>query len=139
MIGHESPGAALGRSRRRILIADHDWEFAASVAEALVAAGHVTQLSSRGDEAINLALADPPDLILLDLRLPLIDGLRVAERLARSSRTRGVPVLLTAGIGPHEREPWRELLAVRGWEVLFKPFRLDELLDAVGRRLAAPV
>jgi CheY-like chemotaxis protein len=127
--------AGLGQKPRRILVADDDSSFTEVMAEILADAGHAAQLSARGDEALALALADPPDMILLDIRLPGLDGLRVAELLSLDARTCNVPLFLTTLVAPHERASWQDLLADRGWHILFKPFSLVELLEAIRQSL----
>lgn len=126
----------------RILVVDDDLDFTEMVTEALTEEGYVARACGRADEAFALARAEPPDLVLLDIRMPgadtaeVLDGLRVAEALARDRRTRDVPVLLITGVAPQEQGPWSDLLARQGQRVLFKPFGLADLLGAVEHALA---
>lgn len=90
--------------------------------------------------ALAAAMIAPPDLVLLDVRLPTpgaatLDGLRVADVLARDARTCGVPVVLITGVGVYEQGLWAEQLASRGERVLFKPFTLADMLATVAELL----
>jgi two-component system cell cycle response regulator DivK len=57
-----------------------------------------------GLEAINLALAACPDLILMDIQLPNISGLEVARRLRGDERSRRIPIIAVTALAWHERE-----------------------------------
>jgi len=74
---------------------------------------------------LDLAVAGPPDAILLDVMMPTMDGPTTFARLQADARTRNVPVvLLTAKVQPAERRRW-DRLGVAG--VLAKPFDPLEL------------
>ena len=124
----------------RVLVVDDEPEITEVLAEALALDGHEVRRCGAGDEALAAALAVPPDLVLLDVRMPGpgaggLDGLRVADALAADPRTRGIPVVLMTAASPQERGPWATALAGRGERVLFKPFPLAALLDTVARLL----
>jgi CheY-like chemotaxis protein len=81
--------------------------------------------ASSGEEGLALAGTELPDAILLDVMMPGLDGIVVAERLAASPATRGIPlVMLTAADRPEDRERLSGL-AVAG--VIAKPFQLAAL------------
>ena len=130
-------GAWVGGAGARILVVDDDPAIAEMLGEMLVTVGYAVHCCSQGDEALAVALAAPPDLVLLDIRMPGpegaagLDGLRIADLLAHDPRTCTVPVLLVTGVSRYEQGPWTDLLASRGRRVLFKPFTLTALQDAV--------
>lgn len=124
----------------RVLVVDDEPMIADVLAEALAEGGYAVRRCNTGDEALAVALASPPDLVLLDVRMPgpgaeEFDGLRVADTLADDARTRAVPRLLITAVGPEEQGPWADRLAGRGERVLFKPFRITQLLDTVAELL----
>ena len=87
-------------------------------------------LTDAGEQALALARAERRQLVLLDVRLPGVDGVEVYRHLTADPRTRDIPVLFvtaTAGLLPDD---------CRAEEVLAKPFRLDALLAAVRRHVA---
>lgn len=100
----------------------------------LEARGHRVGLAADGRSGLQLALADPPDVLVLDLGLPGLDGLRVCARL-RAEADRHVPVLmLTARDGIDDKLAG---FATGADDYLTKPFSGDELLarcTALSRR-----
>jgi CheY-like chemotaxis protein len=81
--------------------------------------------ASTGEEGLAQASAERPDAVLLDLVMPGLDGVAVAERLMASPETRTIPVvMLTAADGAADRERLRHL-PVAG--VIPKPFALESL------------
>jgi CheY-like chemotaxis protein len=91
----------------------------AQVSLEMVAGWEVTVASS-GPDALDLAIVDPPDAILLDVMMPSMDGPTTFAGLQADARTRHIQVvLLTAKVQPAERRRW-EQLGVAG--VLAKPF-----------------
>jgi two-component system phosphate regulon response regulator PhoB len=107
-----------------VLIVDDEPDLADLLAFNLNRAGFTTTLAHTGEEALERALAAPPDLILLDLMLPDMSGAEVYRQLRAASGTREVPVLvLTAH--PDAQE------GVAGAEVLLKPFVVREVVARV--------
>lgn len=106
----------------------------------LTADGHQVTRACDGRAGLALALSDPPDVLVLDLSLPGIDGLKVCERL-RAESDRHIPVLMLTA-----RDALRDKLdgfAVGADDYLVKPFASEELLArcralAHRRRAGAP-
>jgi CheY-like chemotaxis protein len=113
-----------------VVLADDDRQIREFVRAALEDEGYEVLTAADGASALALALAAPPDVILLDLNMPVMDGWRFAEayRDARGPAARAPIVVLTASADAAPRR--RELGAV-AW--LGKPFELDELLRVVTR------
>ncbi|NJD63511.1 MAG: response regulator [Deltaproteobacteria bacterium] len=86
-----------------------------------------------GIDAIRLAEATVPDLVVADVTLPDKDGFQVAEELMTAEKTRSCPVLILSGtLVPFDEERFRKCGA-RG--VLYKPFESQELIDKVNGML----
>jgi CheY-like chemotaxis protein len=119
---------------RRVLVVDDDdaiREVAQSSLE--LVAGWEVEVAASGQAALDLAVAHPPDAILLDVMMPSMDGPTTFARMQADERTRNVPVvLLTAKVQPSERRRW-ERLGVAG--VLAKPFDPLELPGQVANLL----
>lgn len=119
-----------------ILVVEDDRRMAAFLDRALTYAGYRIVVAEDGERALALAEEQPPDLVVLDVMLPGIDGLEVARRLRAGS---GVPILmLTAREGLDDRI---EGLDSGADDYLAKPFALQELLARLrallrGRALA---
>jgi PAS domain S-box-containing protein len=93
---------------------------------------HLT-VATRGIEALELILASPPDLVLLDLHLPDIGGDEVLRRLRSDPRTASTPVVvLTADAAPQVRE---HLIAIGADAFLAKPVEISDVLSWVDEPL----
>lgn len=115
--------------RARILVIEDDPALAGLVAEELGAGGYdVTQAATGGDGLAEAAL-HPFDLVLLDLGLPDVDGLEVAERL----RDDGLPILMVTARGDVESRV--QGLYAGASDYLTKPFDVRELVARVHARL----
>ncbi len=77
----------------RILVADDDADNRAIATEALALAGYEVAQAADGREALDRALRDKPDLVLLDLSMPKMDGWEVARRLRGSPEAEGTLIL----------------------------------------------
>ena len=96
-------------------------------------AGYDVRAARTAEDGITLAVSEPPDLVLMDLQLPGIDGLEALRRLRASPRTAGIPVVaVTAQAMKHDRE--RALEA--GFDgYVEKPISVRACLDQVRRFL----
>ncbi len=83
-----------GSSPKRILIVEDERDILDLVRLYLEKEGYRTLGASSGTEALRLVKSDPPDLIVLDLMLPEMDGLEVCKRLRADSRTAMIPVIM---------------------------------------------
>lgn len=93
-------------------------------------------LACSGEEGLAIAASERPDVILLDVMMPKMDGLSTLARLLEDPRTAGIPVLfVTAKAQPHEIEHYLRAGA-RG--VIAKPFEPLSLPDELRRALAGP-
>ncbi len=79
---------------KRILIVDDEADFVQLVLYRLQRAGYEVEYATRGLEALNKARLASPDLIVLDLLLPDLDGLSICEILRRQPATRLTPVIM---------------------------------------------
>ncbi|MBO1901767.1 response regulator transcription factor [Leucobacter weissii] len=114
-----------------ILIADDEPRISGFVEKGLRAAGFATRVATTGPEALQLALTDEFDLMVLDVGLPGFDGFHVLEQL-RGSGSRLPVIMLTARVELHD--------TIAGFEhgaddYLGKPFFFDELLARVRARM----
>ena len=113
----------------RILIVEDDPDIAELVARYLDKAGYTTTRLSSGREALDAVRAKPPDLIVLDLMLPQMDGLEVCRALRANDKTAAIPIImLTARAEESERIVGLEMGAD---DYLAKPFSPNELVARV--------
>jgi CheY-like chemotaxis protein len=92
------PLASHDDQRRTILIVDDDEAQVEALARRLEKQGYETLAAHLGRRGLALAKSERPDLVILDLRLPDIDGLQVCERLADSPETCGIPIIVLSGM-----------------------------------------
>ncbi|HET8631139.1 MAG TPA: response regulator [Thermomicrobiales bacterium] len=117
-----------------ILVAEDDPDIAGVLREALAGEGHRVTVGAGGG-AVAAARADPPDVVLLDLWMPGMDGAEVCRRLKADPRTRGAPVVFVTAT---PAALLRERLGDYAHEGLIrKPFDIGEVLDTVARLLDA--
>ena len=113
-----------------VLVIDDAEDIRALLAFNLGDAGYVVTGASDGTSALARAAESPPDVILLDLRLPDRDGLVVLDELKQDPSTQGAPVLvITADDSP---DVLRSTLARGAHDHITKPFRIEDLLARVG-------
>jgi DNA-binding response OmpR family regulator len=121
----------------RILVIEDEAQLARHISRALTRHGHIASAVYDGTEGLRAAQDDPPDLIVLDLNLPGVDGLSVLARLRQTNCPARV-LILTARADVEHR--------VRGLKAgaddyLPKPFSMDELvarIEALARRGTTP-
>lgn len=118
-----------------VLVVDDEPDIRRLVGDALRLEGYQVRTAGNGQEALQRVAEEWPDLILLDLTMPVMDGRQFCSVLARavpqSGRGGHIPVVLLSA-DRHLRERAAELGAA-GY--LVKPFDLDDLLAAVQRHL----
>jgi two-component system, OmpR family, alkaline phosphatase synthesis response regulator PhoP len=113
----------------RILVVEDDPDIAQLVERYLVKGGFTVEGAANGREALQAIATKPPDLIVLDLMLPHVDGLEICRRLRADEHTAAVPVImLTARAEESERIVGLELGAD---DYLAKPFSPNELVARV--------
>jgi len=113
----------------RVLVVDDDPEVVGAVGEALQDDGYRVETATDGAAALKSVLEAPPDLIVLDVRMPNLNGWEFCEIVRRQSHTRDVPVLfLTACTEVRDQIT---AMQVGGSDHLPKPFRLEALRDKV--------
>ena len=133
----ELPTSADNRTRPLILIVEDQDDLRKLYAEQLVMSGFDVIQAANGADAIDRTTSQAPDVVLMDLSLPVIDGWEATRRLKNDERTAHIPVLaLTAHDGSGELQ--RATRAGCDWFVP-KPCPPDALITEVRRVLAGRV
>jgi signal transduction histidine kinase/two-component SAPR family response regulator len=126
----DAPGVAVEatpRTGRRVLVVDDNVDAARLIADALEAVGHETRAAFDGPAALSIAAGFLPDVVLLDLGLPLMDGFEVARQL-RDSSLPGTSPVLVAVTGYGQRSD-RERTESAGFQAhVVKPVDVHELV-----------
>jgi two-component system alkaline phosphatase synthesis response regulator PhoP len=119
----------MARMTSRILIVEDDPDIALLVARYLDKAGFVTERAATGVDALHAIAARPPDLLVLDLMLPQVDGLQICRTLRANEKTADIPIIMLTARGDEaERIVGLEIGAD---DYLAKPFSPNELVARV--------
>ena len=118
---------------QKILICDDEANIRNIMDFSLEAEGFLAVSAEDGDGALQAAMTEEPDLIILDVMMPGADGLTVCRELKQNPRTRHIPVLmLSARAGKGDREAG---LAAGAEEYVTKPFSPQRIVDKVNEML----
>jgi two-component system alkaline phosphatase synthesis response regulator PhoP len=118
---------------RSVIIVEDDEDIADSIRYNLEREGFRVRLATTGEDALNLILDRPPNLILLDLNLPHMNGFELCRRLRSESTTARVPILmLTARAGEADKVLGLNMGAD---DYITKPFSMRELVARVNAAL----
>jgi CheY-like chemotaxis protein len=113
----------------RILCVDDEANIRELLRVQLAKVGYEVQLATNGEEAIDAARRDQPDLILLDLHMPFMDGYEASRTLKSDVATADIPIVIISGAGnPTERV---QALDIGVDDFIQKPFDRSELLARV--------
>ena len=119
---------------KRILIAEDDLVSLKLVRDVLQANGYVTKEVTSGEEAVVKAVQSKPDLIVMDIRLPGIDGLEATRRLKSDPSTEGIPIIAVTAHAMPEDEA--KILVAGCQAYLSKPLRFAEFISVVNDLLS---
>lgn len=111
----------------RILVVDDDALLRNSVADVLEDEGYVVEHAGDGVDALARIGANPPDVILLDVLMPRMNGKQLLEALHDDPRTSNIPVLMMTAIQGFDSHRTTALAA----DMVEKPFDVDELLNKI--------
>lgn len=107
-----------------VLVVDDDAEVIDTMREILGAEGHVVLSAKNGREALELTVSRRPDLVLLDLEMPEMDGRSYLHAVRNSAELAEIPVVILSGADD---------AGCVGAESVKKPLRLDTLLGLIAR------
>ena len=116
-----------------ILVVDDDDDFREALSEVLTEAGYPVQQAENGEVALARVNDEQPGIVLLDLKMPVLDGWGVMERMRGDARSCGIPILILSAYG-FEWEA--ELLGAQGY--IPKSVGMEEILDRVRKAAGAP-
>jgi two-component system cell cycle response regulator DivK len=112
-----------------VLIVDDNEKNRKLVRDVLRAAGFATLEAETGAEGFAVAVERLPDVILMDLRLPDMDGTEAARRLGYEPRTASIPVVALSSLPLEAGRDWLRAAGFAGW--LEKPIRVRDFPDQI--------
>ncbi len=114
---------------KHVLYVDDDVDLRRFVKGLLERHGYQVTIAATGEAGLEVARAHPPDLIMLDIILPGLDGFEICQQLRGDEGLRGVPVLMLTGM---DDAKLNERAFAAGAQVcMTKPLQADRLLSAV--------
>jgi two-component system, OmpR family, phosphate regulon response regulator PhoB len=118
-----------------ILVVDDEPEITKLVSKIMETRGHRVSVARDGDEALAQVRAEPPDVVVLDLNLPKVDGVEVCRQLKADAATKAIPVVMMTAAYVSVED------AARGFDVgadeyIVKPFLREVLIHNVERLIA---
>jgi len=118
----------------KVLAVDDDPRIRRFVTKALVEAGHEVHAVADAESAIAVLLSSRPDLFLLDINLPGMHGLALAQKLKENRGTQSIPVVILSA----RTDPRDKVVAYASGVLTYleKPFKKADLLDAIKTALA---
>lgn len=122
-----------GRRRCRVLIAEDNEKNLKLFKLIICYLGYETITARNGEEAVSIAKGQRPDLILMDIQMPVMDGVTAVDLLKADEDTRGIPVIaLTSYAMKGDREKFLEHGFI---DYIAKPVSKDALIKAVKKAL----
>jgi PAS domain S-box-containing protein len=121
----------LTRSHGTILVADDDGDTRSLLEEVLRAHEFAVRTVARGSEVLSAARQTEPSLILLDVKLPDLDGYAVLEQLKGDPELQGIPVIVMTGSEVINDARRRKVLALGADRLLAKPFSVEALVEEI--------
>ena len=118
----------------RILIAEDERDIRELIAFTLKFAGHEVIATSNGEEALQAALSEKPDLVLLDVRMPRMSGYQACEKIKADPETRQIPVVFLSAKG--QESEVKTGMDAGADEYILKPFSPDQLTARIKSILA---
>ena len=113
----------------RVLIADDDAFIRRPLEWILTQEGFAAECAADGDECMERLRAEPPDLLILDVMMPGLDGFEICRRMKNEPALREIPVVLLSARGrEHDRERG---LALGAAEYLTKPYSPTDLMQRI--------
>ncbi len=125
--------ATVDVSDRTILIVDDSPMSLRLLTHMMTMHGYRAEAVSGGREALDYAYASPPDLVLLDIMMPDMDGYEVAERLKADERTRDIPIIFISALNDDQSKV--KAFTAGGVDYVSKPLHVNEIVARVGTHL----
>jgi CheY-like chemotaxis protein len=125
----QSRGARLEKVLAKVLVVDDDRDMADVCTLVLAIEGYETGIASNGIDAIEAICDEKADVVLLDVKMPMLDGLAVCKIVKENPRTSTVPAIVMSA----SEMLLKEAKYARADAVIAKPFDIGILIDTVGR------
>lgn len=124
-------------NRKRILLVEDEPLLVSLYKETFTEEQFVLDIAETGNDALEMVSRNRPDLVLLDILLPGMNGFEVLRKLKASLKTRDIPVIVLTNLGSEETDKDRQLaLSLGAVDYLVKSYHTpDEMINIVSKRL----
>lgn len=119
--------------KKKILIADDETGIRLTVGR-ILDKDYIVLEAANGEEAVEIAKGQKPDLILMDLIMPKMDGYAACSQIKADEATKGIPVVILTAVGHEFNKKFATEMGAEGY--ITKPFNIQELLDVITPLLA---
>ena len=117
----------------RILIVDDEEGLRMILGEVLKRKGYEVIFAVDGQDGLEKAAAEKPDVILLDIMMPRLNGIEACQAMQNNSVTKRIPVIMLTT--RKELEVQRGTLDIGAWDYIGKPFNMEEFIPKIERAL----
>lgn len=114
--------------KKKILIAD-DEGTVRLVVEKMLGKDYIVLEATNGEEAVRIAKAQQPDLILMDLIMPKMDGYTACSEIKADQSTKGIPVVILTAVGHELNKKFATEMGAAGY--VTKPFNIQDLINVI--------
>lgn len=114
--------------KKKILIAD-DEGTVRLVVEKMLGKDYIVLEATNGEEAVRIAKAQQPDLILMDLIMPKMDGYTACSEIKADQSTKGIPVVILTAVGHELNKKFATEMGAAGY--VTKPFNIQDLMNVI--------
>lgn len=116
--------------KKKILITDDEADILDIISTHINESGYSSLVASDGIEAIEIVKKEKPDLIILDLKMPRMDGFSVIKQLKKDEATSSIPIIVLTGIFLSDEER-SQIMQLGAAQFLTKPFNSQDLLKEI--------
>jgi len=114
--------------KKKILIADDETGIRLTVGR-ILDKDYIVLEAANGEEAVEIAKGQKPDLILMDLIMPKMDGYAACSQIKADEATKGIPVVILTAVGHEFNKKFATEMGAEGY--ITKPFNIQDLLDVI--------
>ena len=101
--------------------------------ETLESLGHEVITAENGRDGVKMAVAEQPDVVLMDIVMPDMNGFQATRQIARGEATKHIPVIIVSSKNQETDKVWGERQGARGY--ITKPVDTDELMSIIMARV----
>lgn len=135
-VGNFKPGGNLMTEKKRILLVDDEEDYCYFMSRNLEATGEFSVITTHeGQEGINLARKEHPDLILLDIVLPGISGTDVASVLLNDPQTKRIPIIFLTAVVTQRELGVKAVKEIGGNNFIAKTAQTEDVIKAIKKIL----